>query len=65
MAVEKTETMVRYGPPGLTSSMRIKMDEMGRDLDALHGTIHYMQGVQDVQSRTIGRLLACRDTFRE
>ncbi|KAG8664494.1 uncharacterized protein FPOAC1_013872 [Fusarium poae] len=63
MAGEKTKAVIGYGPLGLTLSMQVKMNEMGRDLDALHDTIHYMQGVQDAQDTTIGRLLACQRRF--
>ncbi|OBS15722.1 hypothetical protein FPOA_13505 [Fusarium poae] len=63
MAGEKTKAMVEYGPLGLTASMQVKMNKMGRDLDALHDTIHYMRGVKDAQDMTIGRLLACQRRF--
>lgn len=56
---EGTQTEVAWGPIGLPSSMRVKIDKMGRDVDGLHSTIHRMHGVQDVHGMTIQGLQAC------
>ncbi|KAM0346378.1 hypothetical protein ACHAP4_011706 [Fusarium culmorum] len=60
MSQERTRPVVEYGPPGLTSSMQVELNNMGRDLDTLNDTIHFMQGVQEVQNTTIRRLSGCQ-----
>ncbi|CAG2003951.1 unnamed protein product [Fusarium graminearum] len=57
---EGARPVVEYGPPGLTLSMQVKLNNIGRDLDTLNDTIHFMQGVQEAQNTTIRRLLGCQ-----
>jgi hypothetical protein len=56
IADEKGKKKLERGPSDMTSSMQEMMYRMGRDLDALRDTIHYMQGAQDAQNNIIRRL---------
>ena len=53
---EGTQTEVAWGPLDLPSSMRVKIEEMRRDLDGLNDTICHLRGRQDAEHMTIQRL---------